>query len=400
MARKITGTRILKNGSRQIYVFTERRTRNGRLERKSKTEITTLSKSADIEARRREMREELLAELQAGKNDAAAKDLLLIEYLDKWLAEVCAGKLAVRTLSDYKYHIKNFLVPFLNEKNPDLLLKDLSPVILHDLFIFMKKCGKNYAARKMKQVLSSACSNAVRWGLLRANPVSSLRVELPPKKEKKILSPLEAARFLAACAYLPIEVYLRTGLRPSELVALRWSDIDFAQNRIFIRQSLVRPAGGGFAFKEPKSSKSIRKISITENLAEKLRQHEKEQIKLINYRKRKNYKFENYGLVFCSRFGSPLHIHNLNLRDLKGILKKANLPLDISLYSLRHSIASILLAGNANLKDVQELLGHSNPTVTLNNYIHSMPDAQVELTNRFTRIIDESGVIEVEGKAN
>jgi integrase len=406
MARKITGTRLMKNGTRQIYVFIERRKRNGKTERVSKTEITTLTRASDIEARRKEMRSELLAEIAAAKNKLAAQELLLIEYLDKWLAEICTGKLAVRTLSDYKYHIKHYLAPYLNKNNPDLLLKDVSPMLLHDLFVWMKKRGKNYAVSKMKQILSAACTNAVLWGILKYNPVAGVRIELPEKKVRKILSPDDARRFLRFCDSLPLELCLMTGLRPSELVALSWTDIDFQTNKIRVAQSLVRTDGGGYQFKQPKSKNSIRAISISETLAEKLKLHKKKQLNLIAYRKEKNYLFENLGLVFCSRFGTPLHIHNLNTRELKKILELAGLPSDISLYSLRHSMCSLLLGSGANLKDVSERMGHADVRITLKTYTHSLPEADKKLTDLFSRIIDEkeiipgSGIIEVSGKAN
>lgn len=393
MARQIKGTRI-RNGRRQIYVFLER-TVNGKKKRFWKTEYTDLGSSKEIEVRRIILRSELRKELKEKfsperRSLAIDKNVILAVYLEKWLLEVCEPRLAYRTFEDYKSHIKKYLVPFLTETEPDLRLKDLSPLKLHDLFSFMRSAGKSYAVQKMKQVLSSACSNAVNWELLEYNPVRKAKIEILEPAQRKILSPLDAQKFLSVCDDLIIETYLLTGLRPSELAALRWKDIDLKNNKISVVQSLVRKRGGGFEFKQPKTKRSIRKIAVSVHLAEKLKLHKKAQINLINYRKKKNYLFENLDLVFCSRYGSPLHINNLNKRNLKRILSAAGLSEQISLYSLRHSIASLLLADGANVKDVQELLGHSSPSFTLNKYIHSMPDSQSELANRFQKIVGES----------
>lgn len=411
MARKIKGTRF-RHGRREIWIFIERKV-FGKTKRFWKTEITNLTSSKEIEKRRmslrsqlqREIKEKLSPKPKAAKID---KNSTLAGYLDKWLREVCEPHLARRTLEDYKYYIKNFLVPFLKATDPFLLLTDLSPLVLHDLFIFMQNQGKHYAVQKMKQILSSACANAVRWELLTFNPAAFARIDVPEQRPRKILSEHDARIFLEFCDNLSVEMCLLTGMRPSECVALRWQDVDFRKNEIRVNQSLVRKRGGSFEFKKPKSKKSIRTISISDKLIQKLNAHRKTQNDMIADRKSKNLSFENLDLVFCSRFGTPLHIHNLNERELKRILKLAGISEDYSLYSLRHSIASLLLADGANIKDVQELLGHATAAFTLNRYIHSIPNARAELTKRFSRIIDEENIIpaseiieiEIEGQSN
>ena len=292
MARQIKGTRI-RTGRRQIYVFLER-TVNGKKKRFWKTEYTDLGSSKEIEVRRIILRSELRKELKEKfsperRSLAIDKNVILAVYLEKWLLEVCEPRLAYRTFEDYKSHIKKYLVPFLTETEPDLRLKDLSPLKLHDLFSFMRSAGKSYAVQKMKQVLSSACSNAVNWELLEYNPVRKAKIEILEPAQRKILSPLDAQKFLSVCDDLIIETYLLTGLRPSELAALRWKDIDLKNNKISVVQSLVRKRGGGFEFKQPKTKRSIRKIAVSVHLAEKLKLHKKAQINLINYRKKKNY---------------------------------------------------------------------------------------------------------------
>lgn len=388
--RKIKGTTVLPDGTRKIYVFIEKRV-GGKRRRFYKTEITDLTRAKDIEDRRCEMRIELKKRLSP-KPKVIDSSILFSAYMDKWLLEVCKPRLAPRTFEDYSKYIVDFLVPFLNEHG-NFPLKDLTPVRIHDLFVWLKSKDKAWALDKMKRILSSAANNAVRWQLLPSNPVSLIKIERKEPEPKKILSPEDARKFLKKCAEseygLALRLMLLTGLRPSEAVALRWKDIDLKNNVLSVRQSVTRTNGGGFVFKEPKSKKSIRKITLPETLIQRLQKHKKEQNKMIRYRKKKNYRFTDYDLIFATRFGTPVSANNLNKRDLKKILKKAKLDESLSLYCLRHSIASLLLADGANVKDVQELLGHATPSFTMNRYVHSIPDAKAKLASRFSKIIED-----------
>ncbi len=77
--------------------------------------------------------------------------------------------------------------------------------------------------------------------------------------------------------------------------------------------------------------------------------------------------WEEQGLVFPSAAGTPLSRHNLT-RAFKKHLRRAGLPETFRLYDLRHTCATLLLSRNVHPKYVQELLGHSSITLTLDTY--------------------------------
>ncbi len=83
--------------------------------------------------------------------------------------------------------------------------------------------------------------------------------------------------------------------------------------------------------------------------------------------------WQENGLVFPSRVGTPLGGRNLN-RSYKQHLERAGLPLSFRFHDLRHTCATILLRQHVNPKFVQELLGHSDVSLTLNIYSHVLPD--------------------------
>ncbi len=384
--RKIKGTKIIGE-RRQIYVFVEIKRSDGSKRREWLTEFTDLTTTEEIKNRRKEMRQELFDKLHPAQN-VGKTEIMLAEWLSKWFIEIAKPNLAPRTAFDYEKILKDFLFPFLKKSNKtDILLIDINALLFHDLFVYLKNNKKEWAISRTKKCLSSALNEAVRLELLDANPLSKVKVK-PYKsgKERKVLSKEDVRKILVACETyssdysLAVELILFSGLRPSEAIALRWQDVDFKKSAIKVRQSVTRIKGEKFEFKTPKSSSGTREIYLSENLIKKLKVHRKAQDDLISYRARKNYKFENLDLVFATRFGTPVTIRNLNERDLREILEKAGLnKSDYSLYSLRHSIASLLLSDNANIKDIQNLLGHSTAAFTMNTYIHALPDSRQKL---------------------
>ena len=87
-------------------------------------------------------------------------------------------------------------------------------------------------------------------------------------------------------------------------------------------------------------------------------------------------RWNDYSLVFPSSVGTPVDPRNL-LRDFKRILKKANLP-QMRFHDLRHTAASLMLQEGIHPKIVQECLGHSSISLTLDTYSHVMPSLQIE----------------------
>lgn len=85
--------------------------------------------------------------------------------------------------------------------------------------------------------------------------------------------------------------------------------------------------------------------------------------------------YEDWGLVFATDTGTPLEPSNIDRRSFKPLLRAAGLP-DIRFHDLRHTCATLLLSGNTPPKVVQEILGHTDISLTLDTYSHVMPDMQ------------------------
>lgn len=160
---------------------------------------------------------------------------------------------------------------------------------------------------------------------------------------------------------------------------MQWNNIDFETGTIRITQSLRRiktfdessSTKTSIVFQEPKTESGKRYIPIPPSILLNLKEHKKKQNeeKLIL-----GESYSNNNLVFCTEFGKPLEPRNFT-RLFYSITKKSNLE-GVNFHALRHTYATRLLEPNEHPKVVQELLGHTSITMTLDIYSHVMPDVK------------------------
>ncbi len=304
-------------------------------------------------------------------------------YLDHWLTEAASIKLRERTHLEYVALISRYV-----ERIAELRLNEVTSVTLQSLYSDLMKSGGPGvpSIRKLHVVISSAFDQAVRWGLLASNPAVS--VQLPRQQggarenRIRVLSPNDAQRFLEAMAISKhgtlFSFALNTGMRPGEYLALQWSDIDWKQFRVQVCRTLYRQKDGGWRFEAPKTRRSYRSISIAPGLLEELKAHASSQPQL---------ELSEPDLVFRSDKGTPLDSTNLLRRYLRPALQAAGLDPKMTLYSLRHSHATLLLAAGVNPRLVADRLGHTSVQITLDIYSHVFPDLQNDVASRIHDIL-------------
>lgn len=222
--------------------------------------------------------------------------------------------------------------------------------------------------RHLHSTLRAMFKHAVKQRHLFENPVD---FTTPPKKIKAIVDywdEQEALRVMAACENslrgLLFEFALETGCRPGEYIGLRKKDIVYGQ--VSITQSLSRKGVYG----DPKTVKSKRLIPLSAPLLAKLEAH---------------MASHEHDLIFCTELGTPYLQGNLQ-RDLDRIVKATGVR-HISLYGLRHTMATLMLLGQENPKVVSERLGHASVTITLDTYSHVLPHIQEGATNRLSGML-------------
>jgi integrase len=135
----------------------------------------------------------------------------------------------------------------------------------------------------------------------------------------------------------------------------------------------------GLVFRETTKTGKGRIVYLLPPVVQALRAHRKRQLEeQLKY----NGQQENRGLVFPSKLGTPMSANNLSRRHFKPLLKLAGLP-DVRLYDLRHTFATLWLDSGEHPKILQEILGHSRISVTLDTYSHVVPHMQREAMGRF-----------------
>ena len=182
-----------------------------------------------------------------------------------------------------------------------------------------------------------------------------------------------------------LAVAVVTGMRRGELLALRWSDIDFDRSRLLVLHSVDFIAGYGYVEGKPKTAAGRRVISLPAFLLDMLKQHQVRQLALRNAAN----DWEDRGLVFPNLRGGYLHPNHMG-EMFRKLLKDAGLP-HIHFHDLRHSAASILLCMGVNVKVIQEMLGHSDISITLRTYSHLLPSMQQEIVETWNDVFGEDG---------
>ncbi|HPA82084.1 MAG TPA: site-specific integrase [Thermoanaerobaculales bacterium] len=409
LIRKRLGSRINRKGQRVETVSWQVQIplgagEDGRPEYLRESFKTQAEAKAFLDARREE-----------GRAGGVIKpsDKRLSEYLPEWL-DATRASIRENTADTYSRLIRLYLIPELGKRR----LRDLTPLMVQNAY--RRLLEKGLSARTVRftaSVLHSALDAAVRWRMLSRNAAAA--AEKPkhrPTRAMRYLDQDEARRLLEACRArgedgepvqrlgVLFELLLVTAARPSEVLGLQWRDLDLKAGTVTIRHSLVR-TGAAWRLAEPKTTKGRRTIPLPEATIDSLREWKRRQAEeRMNAGKEwKGAGKPGDGFAFTTAVtGLPVEIRNLSLRDLPRLAKAAGLATEIpptaprrkptykptfSLYTLRHTAASLMLRSGINPKIVSERLGHATASFTMDVYVHSLPGMQAEATERYGALL-------------
>ncbi|MBU6430151.1 MAG: site-specific integrase, partial [Cyanobacteria bacterium REEB65] len=299
---------------------------------------------------------------------------------DRWLADVVKPGRAPKTYAEYSRAVRLYLKPAI----AGVRLDHLTPMQIQSALAGMERQGLQPRTRQLTlSILRVSLGQAIRWGILRDNPAA--RVDRPrvPKIKPVYWTPEQAIAFLEAAKGDRLEalfvVALTTGMRLGELLGLHWADVDLKAGEIYVRQQMIE-LDGKFELGPPKSDAGERPIPIPPATVAALRRH-REAMLAEGLRR--------CPLVFPSEAGTPIKKGNLYRRNFERITKRAGL-LKMKFHGLRHSFATMLLGNGQDVKTVQELLGHSDPAVTLGIYTHVLPNAKRAAADRVGGLLQAS----------
>jgi integrase len=298
-----------------------------------------------------------------------AGTLTVEDYLNRWLKDSVKDTVRRSTFAQYKSVVNRHIIPALGR----LRLKSLTPA--HARSLYREKLGSGLSPRTVQYVhltLHKALKQAVMDGLIPRNVADAVKAPQAHRKEVNPMTPAEVAALLSAASGDRLEALyvtaVHTGLRRSELLGLKWADIDLDTRTLSVQRSLDKDG----TFNPPKRKNSRRTVKLTAQATEALKGHRARQ---IEERLRLGSLWEDRGLVFPNQAGKPMNADNLYHRDFKPLLEKAGLS-GFTFHSLRHTCATLLLSKNVNSKIVSEMLGHATIAQTMDTYSHVMPGMQ------------------------
>ena len=301
-----------------------------------------------------------------------------IDWLIQWLENYIRPSVKVRTYERYRLIVEQHI----KDKIGGIELNDLSPLVLQSFITELlqsgnKRTGKGLSANSVNAVISviqSSLRTAHLLGLTKEYMADKLK--RPKLKEKPVECFTLAEQKQIEQAVLNgkkdklygIILCLYSGLRIGELIALQWSDIDLVKGILTVSKS-CHDGKDGLIIDEPKTAASRRTIPLPKQLMPL--------VKMLKKRSDSDFAVSSHG--------KPVSVRSYQ-RSFELLLKKLDIP-HRGFHSLRHTFATRAIECGMDVKTLSEILGHKNPTVTLNRYAHSLMEHKQDMMNRLGKLL-------------
>lgn len=257
----------------------------------------------------------------------------------------------------YINYIKNYIIPYFGVAAP----KDITPADVQNFFNIHNDLS-SAVLDKIKKVLNQIFESAIDNDLCIKNPCRNIK--LPPYKKKNEKHAYTQAQANMVKEYaknhpfgMDIIILLETGIRRGELLALKWSDIDFQNNLMYVKKAVTSSGEIG----APKSAAGVRVIPFSHELHDFL----------IS---KKPQKADQY--VIESKTGGYMQQNNWDKRHrmkfMEDMLQFYNNKIPaLTAHELRHTFGTLLHARGVDIYTIQKVMGHSDIRVTADTYIHN-----------------------------
>jgi len=305
------------------------------------------------------------------------------QYAEYWFEHIGEPSLAYKSIKTYRTvynrHIK--------EDIGHLKLDKVTPATLQNLLTKIKKKQLgNSTIVASRNFIGNVFKLAITQKIVRESPLKSVVFQKTKKKkkEKRVLNENERSALLKAvegtCYYAPFFIALSTGTRLGEVLGLLWEDVNFETNQISVNKQ-IQVQKGERVFTDTKTLTSTRAILMPARLSEYLQKIKKEQKEQKDFYK--DFYYTGEDCICCRENGKPIPYGTVQSK-VESLKKQTGI--DFSFHDLRHTHAAMMLEADANIKVLQERLGHANISMTLDTYGHvtkRLEDQAIERFNSF-----------------
>jgi integrase len=281
---------------------------------------------------------------------------LVAHYRLKELAGERNGRKAFSTRAGYECYLDNWILP----RWQDHKLDQVKPVAVEAWLDSIKRARGTRA--KIRNIMSALFHHAMRYEWLDANPIKLVRQSAKRERTPDVLE-LEELRLLLTKLELRERTLVlldaATGLRVSELLALRWEDVDFKALELRVTRSIWHQVVG-----DCKTEASAKPVPLDSYMAEDL----------LRWQRMSPYPMPS-DWVFASptmKGKQPYWPDNLMKRYIRPVARKAGIQKQVGWHTFRHSFGTLLKANGEDVKTVQELLRHANSRITLEVYTQAV----------------------------
>ncbi len=312
------------------------------------------------------------------------------QYLTQWV-EIHSGTLKPKTADDYKWLIQRYISPRLGK----VQLNQLRPSTIQKFYIDLLneggQDGKPLSARTVTYVgaiLKKALSYAVDVdGLIPTNVAAKVPMPKGDSKKNEPFTKAQMKSFLDEVKshrlYALYRLAIYSGARKGELLALKWSDLDFERGAIVISKNRVVVQGQAIDQNSTKGGEGRRNIHVDPETLEILNSHRKSQ---IADRLKAGSEWQETGYIFVTEFGLPIN-YGTPTQLFTKIIKRIGLP-DQRFHDLRHFHATQLLRAGTPLHVVAQRLGHRDAMVTATTYAHVTADQAENVSLVFAKAVE------------
>ena len=294
---------------------------------------------------------------------------LVEHYRQKEMSEDGSKSFSTRTA--YSVYLRNWIVPVWGNHS----LSDVRTVAVEDWLRSLSLANGTRA--KIRNLMSALFNHAMRYEWANKNPIRSVRQSAKRERTPDVLTAEEIGRLLSKLDgpyYVMTFLAAVTGLRVSELLALKWEDVDFATGEINLTRAIVCQHVGPL-----KTAASQKPVPMDAGLS----------ALLLDWRGRCPYnQTTDYVFASAEKHGSqPLWPSSAMSKHIRPAAKEAGIRKHVRWHVFRHSFATLLKGNGEDVKTVQESLRHADSSVTLNVYTQGLMQVKREAQRKVIQMI-------------